>query len=212
MKRSKPAGKKLLGFHPHRAVVWTDAPARLLRGEELEDQFRHAFEARVFALEGEGDWPDSRPDPGTSLAHASWQVLRYDVLVNAGEDPLVFADDTSADLGHLSFLLLDDQGGLKEELKKELGETGMGGALLYIDEVDFRAGVDVYAMAVDLTEHIIRHYASGCFGAVYFRGVQEMPHVGLERALRFLGFRKVGEEPIYFANLEHPRPELPACD
>lgn len=193
-------------------LVWTEIPPRLLRNEELEGQFRQFFDAHVFQLEGEDDYPDVRPDPSEAVARARWQVLRYDVLVNAGEHPLVFADATDGDLGHLSYVLLDDYGVLKEELRIDLGETGFGSALLYIDQIDTSPKVDVHAMAVELMEHIIRHYSAGCFGAVYFRGVQETPNVGIERALRFLGFRKIGDEPIYFANLEHKRPELPRYD
>jgi hypothetical protein len=154
-------------------------------------------------------WPDTRPDTADAVAHVCWQVLRYDVLVNAGQNPLVFADDTDADLGHLSFVLLDDAGMLKEELRPILGEPGFDSALLYLDEIEVAPAVDTYAMAVELIEHVIRHHSAGCFGAVYFRGVQEVPDVGIERALRFLQFQKVGNESIYFTNLEHRRPELP---
>lgn len=209
-RKSRTATHTAVGpFNPNRLVVWAETPPALLRGEDLEDQFRHLCEAYVFLLEGDHDWPDVRPDLDDAVARVSWQVLRFDVLVNAGQDPLVFADDTDGDLGHLTDVLLDDSGLLKDELRKELGETGFGSALLYIDQVETSPTVDVYAMAVDLMEHIIRQYAVGCFGAVYFRGVQEIPDVSIERALRFLGFKKVGEEPIYFANLEHKRPELP---
>lgn len=208
--RPKAGRQASVGFDPHRMVVWTDAPARLLRGEDLVDQFRHTFDAHVFLLDDDHDWPEVRPDPKDAAARVSWEVLRYDVLVNAGLDPRVFADDTSADLGHLSYVLLDEHGILKEDLRSQFGETGFGGALLYIDAIEIlHPQVDVYAMSVELMEHVIRHYTAGCFGAVYFRGVQEMPNVGIERALRFLSFKKVGDEPIYFVNLEHRRPELP---
>lgn len=195
-------------FDPLRMIVWTTLSPRVLRNEDLEDQFRQFHEAHVF-LEDDDVWPETRPDTAEAVAHVRWQLLRYDVLVNAGLNPLVFADDTDADLGHLSFVLLDDAGMLKEELRPILGEPGFGNALLYLDAIDVAPDVDTYKMAVELMEHVIRHYSAGCFGAVYFRGVQELPDVGIERALRFLQFQKVGNEPIYLTNLEHRRPELP---
>ena len=202
--------ERMRSFDPLRMIVWTTLSPRVLRNDDLEDQFRQLHEAHVFLLPEDDDgWPDTRPDTDEAIAHVRWQLLRYDVLVNAGQNPLVFADDTDADLGHLSFVLLDDAGMLKEELRPTLGEPGFGNALLYLDAIDVVPEVDTFAMAVELMEHVIRHHSSGCFGAVYFRGVQEVPDVGIERALRFLQFQKVGNEPIYFTNLEHRRPELP---
>jgi hypothetical protein len=195
-------------FDPRRMIVWTALPPRALRNEDLADEFRQFHEAHAFLVTNDG-WPDERPDVDEAVAHVRWQLLRYDVLVNAGQNPLVFTDDTDADLGHLSFVLLDDAGMLKEDLRPILGEHGFGNALLYLDAIDVAPEVDTYMMAVELMEHVIRHHSSGCFGAVYFRGVQEVPDVGIERALRFLEFKKVGNEPIYFTNLEHRRPELP---
>lgn len=207
----RPAVEAKRSFDPLRMMVWTTVHPRPLRTEDLGDQFRQFFEAHVF-LVGEDEWPEERPDTAGAVAHVRWQLLRYDVLVNAGENPLVFADDVDADLGHLGFVLLDDAGMLREELRPTLGEPGFGSSLLYIDAIEVAPAQDPYAMAVEVMEHVIRHHSSGCFGAVYYRGVQEMPDVRLERALRYLQFQKVGTEPIYFTNLEQRRPELPEYD
>lgn len=82
-----------------------------------------------------------------------------------------------------------------------------GSDLLYFTSATVEPGHDYFSVAVELLEHVIGMYGSGCFGAAYYR--DETPRLELERALRGRGFTRIEEEPLFFVNLEKRRPALP---
>ncbi len=177
-------GPSLVGLR----AEWEDAAAR----------FVTAYLVPWKAVE-EGDLSEPK---GSAIASASWRLVRYSAVQDAGDDVLEFADSVSEDLLETTRVLFDEE----RELRDFAGAAGSD--LLYFESLSVEDGYDFFRVAVELLEHVIEQYGGGCFGAAYYR--DQMPRLELERALRDRGFARVEDEPLFFVSLELRRPPLPA--
>ena len=118
-----------------------------------------------------GAVPDGDPMEavGSAIATISWQLVRYSAVEDAGMDPVLFADSVSGDLVETTRVLFDEDGGLREFA------GAAGNELLYFTSLSVDPGYDFFGVAVELLEHVIGVYGSGCFGAAYYRDALPRP-------------------------------------
>jgi len=174
----------------------TAVPLRL----GVEDAASPVLEAHLVPWEAveEGGLIEAQ---ASAIASVSWRLVRYSAVQDAGQDPIPFADSVSGDLLETTRVLFDEDG----QLRDFAGAAGSD--LLYVESLSVEDGHDFFRVAVELLEHVIEQYGSGCFGAAYYR--DEMPRLELERALLDRGFTRIEDEPLFFVSLELKRPPLP---